>query len=247
MGVTWPMFHVWILDQTDEVTGDARVRRAMRLCTDRQALVDGLWGGKGHLPVAHQFEEYGEPFYMPDLTLIKYDPSKAKKLLAAAGYNGQPIVAQFTKSYYLYGDLAAQVIQQQWKKCGLNLELQQIEKYDYQKLDIRAWSNPMYYPDPMGAMDTHWSKNSWTYSRNLWAPSHSERSKTYETARYGTSAADRKAAYRKLLDLAEEESGWILLYEPYEVYGMREGISFEIPVAMRPYVLPLRAGQITLN
>jgi peptide/nickel transport system substrate-binding protein len=247
MGVTWPMFHVWIIDQTDEVTGDARVRKAMRLCTDRQALVDGLWGGKGHLPVAHQFEEYGEPFYMPDLKLIKYDPAKAKRLLAAAGYTGEPIVAQFTKSYYLYGDLAAQVIQQQWKKCGLNLELQQIEKYDYKKLDIRAWSNPMYYPDPMGAMDTHWSKNSWTYSRNLWAPSHPKWNETYETARYGASVADRKAAYRKLLDLAEEESGWILLYEPYEVYGMREGISFEIPVAMRPYVLPLRAGQIAVN
>ncbi len=244
MGVTWPMFHVWIINQTDEVTGDPRVRKAMRLCTDREALVEGLWAGKGHVPMAHQFEEYGSPYYIPNLKLIEHNPEEAKRLLKDAGYKGEPIVAQFTKSYYLYGDLAAQVIQQQWKECGLNLELQQIEKYDYKELDIRAWSNPMYYPDPMGAMDTHWSRNSWTYSRKLWAPSHKEWEATYETARYGQSIEERKKAYRKLLDLAEEESGWILLYEPYEVYGMKAGISFDIPVAMRPYVLPLRAGQI---
>ena len=245
LGVTWPMFHVWIIDQTDEVTGDARVRQAMRLCTDRQALVDGLWGGRGHLPLAHQFEEYGEPYYMPGLDLVRYDPEAARRLLAEAGYDGAPIVAQFTENYYLYGDLAAQVIQQQWAECGLNLELDQIESYDYEVLDIRAWSNPMYYPDPMGAMDTHWSTNSWTYSRDLWRPSHPDWDATYEQARFATDVDARRDAYRRLLDLAEEESGWILLYEPHEVYGVRDDIAFELPRAHRPYVLPLRAGQIT--
>ncbi len=247
MGVTWPMFHVWIIRQTTPPTDDARVRKAMRLCTDRQALVDGLWGGKGHVPTAHQFEEYGAPFYMPDLALVRHDPEEARRLLAEAGYDGEPIVAQFTESYYLYGDLAAQVIQQQWAECGLNLVLDQIESYDYDKLDIRAWSNPMYYPDPMGAMDTHWSTNSWTYSRDLWKPSHPEWAATYEQARYGVDVEARKTAYRKLLELAEEESGWILLYEPHEVYGMRADIAFEPPKAHRPYVLPLRAGQIAFG
>ncbi|ARE39208.1 Dipeptide-binding ABC transporter, periplasmic substrate-binding component [Rhodovulum sp. P5] len=45
MGVTWPMFHVYVIAMNKAPTDDARVRQAMRLCTDRQALVDGLWGG----------------------------------------------------------------------------------------------------------------------------------------------------------------------------------------------------------
>jgi len=215
MGVTWPMFHVWIIAQNTAPTDDPRVRKALRLCTDRQQLVDGLWGGKAHLPLAHQFEEYGEPLYMDDLELITYDPEEAKRLLAEAGYDGEPMIAQFPRSYYLYGDLAAQVIQQQWAACGINLQLEEVDSMDYERLNFRAWSNPMYYPDPMGAMDTHWSAKSWTVDRNLWTPTHPEWNETYEAARFATDPAERKAAYRHLLDLAEAESGWILLYEPH--------------------------------
>ena len=136
------------------------MRLALRLCTDRQALVDGLWGGKAHLPLAHQFDEYGEPYFIDGLELIRFDPEEGKRLLAEAGYNGEPILAQFPRSYYLYGDLAAQVIQQQWAKCGVKLELQEVDSINYDEMNVRAWSNPMYYPDPLGAMDTHWSEQS---------------------------------------------------------------------------------------
>lgn len=246
-GVTWPMFHVWVVSQTKAPTNNLKVRQAMRLCTDSQAMVDGIWGGLAHKPKAHQFEEYGAPYYMPELDYQKYNVAEAKKLLAEAGYKGEPIVAQFTQSYYLYGDLAAQVIQQQWKECGLNLQLEQIEQYDYKRLNIRAWSNPMYYPDPMGAMDVHWSENS-NYARTgMWKPSHPEWAATFETARFGSDVETRKNAYRKLLELDQQEAGWILLYEPHEIFGYRKGVEFKVPVAYRPYVMPLRAGQVTVS
>lgn len=247
MGVTWPMFHVWILHMSNPPTDNVLVRKAMKLCMDNQALVDGLWGGKAKVPHALQFEEYGAPYYMPELDLIKHDPEEAKRLLTEAGYKGEPIVAQFTKSYYLYGDLAAQVIQQQFKDCGINLELQQVEKYDDTKFNVRAWSNPMYYPDPMGVMDTHWATSSWVYEDKLWQPQSPEWLPTYEAVRYGETVEARQQAYRKLLDLAEAESGWILLYQPHELYGMREDIAFAVPPNDRPYVLPLRAGQVKFD
>ena len=247
MGVTWAMFHVWIIHQNNKPTDDPRVRLALRLCTDRQALVDGLWDGKAHVPLAHQFDEYGEPYFIDDLELIRFDPEEGKRLLAEAGYNGEPILAQFPRSYYLYGDLAAQVIQQQWAKCGVKLELQEVDSINYDEMNVRAWSNPMYYPDPLGAMDTHWSEQSWVAKRGVWTPSHPEWEATYEKVRYSTDVNERKASYRKLLELAELESGWILLYEPHELYAMREGLSFDIPIAHRPYVLPLRAGEVTIG
>ena len=247
LGVTWPMFHIWVVNQIAEPADDARVRQAMRLCTDNQALVDGLWGGLAHVPKAHQFEEYGEPYYMADIDYSGRDVEKARQLLAEAGYDNEPIVAQFTQNYYLYGNLAAQVIQQQWQECGINLQLQQVETLDYEKANIIAWSNPMYYPDPMGAMDVHWSANSSYARRGTWKPSHPEWEATFDAARFGADVETRKAAYRKLLELDQLEAGWILLYEPHEIYAMREDISFEIPVAYRPYVLPLHAGQITIG
>lgn len=244
MGVTWPMFHVWVINQTAGATADLRVRQAMRLCTDSQGLVDGLWDGKAHLPRAHQFEEYGAPFYMDDIDYSGRDVERAKELLADAGYNGEAITAEFTANYYLYGDLAAQVIQQQWLECGLNLQLKQVESVDYANANIVPWSNPMYYPDPMGAMDVHWSENSSYARRGTWAPSHPEWAETFEASRFSEDDDARRDAYRKLLEIEQDEAGWILLYEPHEIYAMREGISFEIPVAYRPYVLPLHAGQV---
>jgi peptide/nickel transport system substrate-binding protein len=245
LGVTWPLFHVWVIQMNSGPTQDPLVRQAMRLCTDRQALVDGLWSGLGKVPNAFQFEEYGEPFYQPDVEHIRYDPEEARARLAQSDYNGEPIIAQFTQSYYLYGDLAAQVIQQQWAECGLNLQLQQIEQYDNDVLHIRAWSNPMYYPDPMGAMDASWSEYSTITRLGLWDPQHPEWDEVYDAARFGTDQDARIEAYRRLMELTDEESGWIVLYQPHELYGMRNGLSFEIPQALRAYTLPFRAGEVS--
>lgn len=247
MGVTWPMFHVWVINMNAPGTDNPLVRRAMRLCTDREALNQGLWGGKGKAPNAHQFAEYGEPLYMSDLEIIKYDPELAKELLKQADYQGEPVEAQFQSSYYLYGDLAAQVIQQQWAECGIKLDLKVVERYDYKNLNFRAWSNPMYYPDPMGAMDTHWSTESWVTTRELWDPQNEDWFKYYELARYSTDIDERQAAYKKLLEIGEEESGWLAMYQPYELYAMKEGLEFDIPPGLRPYTLPLRAGQVKFN
>ena len=60
MGVQWPMFHVYVIAMNNKPTDNPLVRKAMRLCTDRQALVDGLWEGKAGVPKAHQFAAYGE-------------------------------------------------------------------------------------------------------------------------------------------------------------------------------------------
>jgi len=245
-GAVPPLLHVWVINMSVGATQDPLVRKAMRYCTDHQALVDGLWAGKAKVPTTLQYPEVAD-FYWPDLQLERYDPVEARRLLAEAGYKGEPVIAQFTKSYYLYGDLAAQVIQQQWKECGINLELQQIEKYDYSVANFRAWSNPLYYPDPMGVMDTHWSKASSMYQEKLWQPQSPEWDTTYEVARFSTDPEARKSAYRKLLELSDAESGWIQLYQPYELYAMRDGLSFSIPPNDRPYVLPLRAGEAILG
>lgn len=247
MGVTFPIFHVWVIHMNNGPTTDQRVRQAMNLCTDTEALNEGLWGGLGKTPRAHQFSEYGEPLYMPDLELIEYNPEKARALLAEAGYDNEPIIAQFTQSYYLYGDLAAQVIQQQWAECGLNLVLQQVEQTDYETAQIVSWSNPLFYPDPMGTLDGSWAKSSWTAQEGLWDPQSPDWAETYDKVRFGTDTEERRVALRHLLELVNQEAGWIILYQPHELYGMRDTLSFEVPTALRAYTLPFRAGQVTLT
>lgn len=251
VGASLPIFHIWVINMSHPQMASPDLRRALNLAIDRDALVKGLWGGRGGAPRAHQFASYGEPLFMPDLSFYRYDPARARELLKKAGYNGQPIEITFFPEYYLYGDLGAQAIADMWKKVGINVRLNQTEPFfgtaDHAKVMMRPWSNPLYYPDPMGVFDTHWSSTSWVTARGLWKPAHPDWTATYEKARFATEPTERRNAYRRLLEIADEESGWVMLYQPYESFAMREDIEWRIPVAQRPYELTFRAGQISIK
>lgn len=251
VGAAMPIFHIWVINMSHPQMANPDLRRALNLAIDREALVKALWSGRGKAPRAHQFAEYGEPLYMPDLNHYRHDPEEARRLLKKANYAGQPIEITFFPEYYLYGDLGAQAIADMWKKVGINVKLNQTEPFfgsaDHTKVMMRPWSNPLYYGDPMGVFDTHWSEKSWVSSRGLWKPTHPEWKAHYEKARFATDNRERRAAYRRLLDIAEQESGWIMLYQPYESFAMREDIEWRIPTAQRPYELTFRAGQISFR
>lgn len=251
VGVTWPMFHVYVVSMTHPATKDLRLRRALSLAIDRSLLVKSLWQGRGVAPTAHQFANYGPPYYQPDLRLIRYDPEAARRLIKESGYDGTPILLSYMATYYTYGDLAAQAVAAMWKAVGLNVKLQAVEGFNQTgaELMVRPWSNPMYYRDPMGAMDTHWSPRSWTVQRKWFTPEASPRWQAlYETARFATNPQERAAAYRELMRVGEEElAGWILLYQPYESFAMRSDIQWQVPAGLRPYALAFRAGQIAIR
>jgi peptide/nickel transport system substrate-binding protein len=63
---------------------DVRVRRAMTMAIDRNAIVAGLLDGNGQ--VASQPATPATYGYNPDLKPLPYDPDAAKRLLAEAGY-----------------------------------------------------------------------------------------------------------------------------------------------------------------
>jgi peptide/nickel transport system substrate-binding protein len=249
IGVVWPMFHVYAVSMTHPVTRNKKLRQAMNLSIDRELLVKGLWQGKGLVPRAHQFKEYGPPLYMPDLVTVKYDLEQARRLVKESGYDGTPVLLTFLPHYYTYGSLAAQAIAEMWQKAGINVELKTVDSYpsDMKDIMIRIWSNPMYYPDPMGAFDTHWSNAGWPYRRNFFKPEDPRWNGLYEKARFSTDPEERKQAYAELLRIGQDESGYILLYQPYESFAMRSNVEWKVPTNMRPYVLTFRAGQVDVT
>jgi len=251
IGAPLPVFHIWVLNMSHPVMANPEFRKALTLAVDRDALVKGLWNGRGLAPKAHQFKEYGEPLFMPELDHYRYDPKAAQALLKKAGYKNEQVTITFFPEYYLYGNYAAVAVADMWKKLGINVKIQQSEpafsNADHTKVMIQPWSNPLYYPDPMGVFDTHWSADSWVTKKGLWKPDLPEWKATYEKARFSTDAAERQAAYRKLLEMSQALSGWIVLYQPYESFAMNENIDWRIPTAQRPYELTFRAGQISFK
>jgi peptide/nickel transport system substrate-binding protein len=109
---------------------DVRVRRAMLMAIDFQAINKSLYGGKGRiLTYPYGFQKGYEALYVdfkdPDFPesareLYSYSPEKAKQILKEAGYpNGFKTTALVTSdevdSYSVYKDM--------WSKIGVELAL----------------------------------------------------------------------------------------------------------------------------
>ena len=122
-----------------EALKDARVRKALALATNRDAMVTVLNGGDFITPL-NGYVPYGFPGLNGDFRTerndyLAYNPEESKRLLEEAGYNeSNPLQLTYLySSSQLHGDVA-QMLQQQWAAVGVDLKLQAVEMgvfYDY--------------------------------------------------------------------------------------------------------------------
>jgi peptide/nickel transport system substrate-binding protein len=109
---------------------DIRVRRAMNLAVNKKEIIDKFFGGNAELhtyPFPPSFKEVYTPLdKLPPSAreLFTYNPEKAKKLLAEAGYpNGFSFKAQLSNATQDGMDLGAMVVSY-LAKIGVKLELE---------------------------------------------------------------------------------------------------------------------------
>ncbi|MDI3307407.1 MAG: ABC transporter substrate-binding protein [Acetobacteraceae bacterium] len=97
---------------------DVRVRRALSLAIDRQAIVDRVM--EGAATPAGQFLPEGIYSHVPDLPAPRPDPEAAKRLLAEAGYpNGFRIQLNTPNDRYINDARIAQAVGQMWTRIGV--------------------------------------------------------------------------------------------------------------------------------
>ena len=108
---------------------DVRVRQALNYAIDKESLVKNVLSGLGR--VQGGLFPKGTPGFV-DLPGFKYDPAKAKQLLADAGYpNGFTASFMATKGIYLKDFELAQAMQQMWKAVGVTINLDVVENAKY--------------------------------------------------------------------------------------------------------------------
>jgi ABC-type transport system substrate-binding protein len=110
----------WIAVNFGGKFSDLRVRQALAYASDRKALAD--FAGTGS--PAYQWVTTDSPLYDKTLgEVYSYNPTKAKELLAAAGYaNGFSFTLWHTDRPYT--NQSAQIMQAQWAKVGFNATIQ---------------------------------------------------------------------------------------------------------------------------
>lgn len=220
--------NVLVINANHPLLKDKRVRQALSLAIDRKALIKALWGGRTYTPNGHQMADFGD-MYNPDRKPPQYDPEKAKKLLKEAGYKGDEIVLRTMSSYYVNALSASQIIQQMWKKVGVNMKLEIVENFTQTRTPdvmIYPWSNSYRLPDPMGGIWPLWGDASAIQKRYKYWTAPEEFNRLGNVVESTIDPKVRYDAFQKLLDIFEDEMPAILLYNPFETYAMKREIDW---------------------
>lgn len=115
-----------------EPFNDIRVRKAMSMAVDRKSMVKAIYGG-GEIssPVNPSLGDWALPLEERE-KLLPYDPEKAKKLLAEAGYpNGFDTKMIVTNGYGEQLVRVAQWVAEDLRKIGINAEIEIVEYATY--------------------------------------------------------------------------------------------------------------------
>ncbi|HEX3347523.1 MAG TPA: ABC transporter substrate-binding protein [Acetobacteraceae bacterium] len=104
---------------------DQRVREALSIAINRPAIVERVMEGLA-IP-SRQFLPPGSFSYVPDLKLPAYDPTRAKALLAEAGFpNGFRITLHGPNDRYINDSRIIQAVGQMWTRVGVQTSVESL-------------------------------------------------------------------------------------------------------------------------
>lgn len=240
------------LNQKNPILAKPEVREAMKYLVDYQAIADTL--------LRHQAEV--QQYFLPQGFLgalkdtpYKLDVTKAKELLAKAGYpDGFTVTIDARSVPRTMG--TAQAIQQTMAQAGVKLEIipgdskQTLTKYRARRHDIYLADWGVDYPDPNTNADTFAANDdnsddakakplTW---RNSWDPG--PLTAQTRSAVLEKDSGKRAAMYEDIQKGVTRNGPFILLFQQTEVWAARKNVSgFVIGPAAEMNLL----GQVTKN
>ncbi len=210
------------------VLADGRIRRALSLAVDRQAIVASLWAGRTIVPNGFQSAAFGDLF-IADFPQPRFDPVAARALLREAGYGGQAIPYRVMSNYYPLEVQTAQVLVEMWASVGLNVRLTMVEGLSQaRRTPIHAlWneSTLMFFPDPLSmALRTH-GPNGMFQRITTWK--NGEFNDIAGQLAVVPDAAERRRLHRRALEIVDvDDPPCLVLHDNAVLYGMRRDLAW---------------------
>jgi peptide/nickel transport system substrate-binding protein len=213
--------HVWYLgiNNTKKPLDDKRVRQALNYAVNKDAIVKDVLKGTGAVSRGPVLP--GTWGADPNLPAYAYDPAKAKKLLAEAGYpNGFSTTMWVPESGSgMQSPVAmAVVMQSNLRAVGVNVTLQTMEwgayiaKLRTKEQDLFALSWAAGSEDPDMVMYPLFHSSQWTPNGPNRAMYKNEKfDALLAEARHVTDQAKRAALYREAQRILVEDAPWVFV------------------------------------
>jgi peptide/nickel transport system substrate-binding protein len=213
---------------------DPRVRKALSLAINREAIVKKLLLGLG--TPASQLLPKSFAGSSQNLTVDPYDPDAAKKLLAEAGYpDGFEMTFHCTNGRYPADVEIGQALAQMWSRIGVKVEVEALARtIFFPKATNFEFS---IYTAQYGSTTNRGLAISMLHSRdkekglgsgNRSRYSNLEVDKYLDAGAQETDAAKANAAFSKAIEIAISEHGLIPLFNPGFAVATSKGMSARI-------------------
>jgi peptide/nickel transport system substrate-binding protein len=205
---------------------DLRVRQALNHATDVDAIIKTVLEGNGRRtegPLTPNM--FG---YDPGVKGYPYDPVKARRLLAEAGYpDGLEITLDSPEGRYQGDKEVAEALAGQWQKAGFRPTVQVAEwgvyfkKYlarQFADAYLLGLGGPMQDGDELYNLVS--SKGRGLYYRN-------ERvDQLFDAGRSTMDPAKRKRIYSDLAKAMIEDATWVFLMQQVDIYALRDRVEW---------------------
>lgn len=214
---------------------DVRVRKAVQMSIDRQAILDALYGGRGQ--VEQGIFPHGLIGFNPDQEEIKYDPEAAKALLAEAGYADgfdMEIAADSSASDTM--TMALEIVSDQLAEVGINAEIKNYDESTW--LETRksgelgsfmsTWSAD--YNDPDNFIYTFFGNEEKTKIRSINYPD-TEVMERVAKARTIVNEDERLAEYKALEEkIVHEDAAWVPMFSRLHLFEVSKRVQGFAPM-----------------
>ena len=214
---------------------DWKVRKALSLAINRQAIVDRVFNGAAF--IATQFLPEGFYGYNDTLMPEPYDPALAKQLLAEAGFpDGFKVALHGATGGYLNDAKVAETITQFWTQVGVKTDLRLMPKQIYYSkhtkpmnysLGIRSHSIASGEPSVQLKVQVH--TNPVPESRFRSWPSGSSNPRTdalIEEALVTVDSAKREKLFAEAIGIAVRDVAIAPIYFGTNTWATRKGLKY---------------------
>ncbi len=198
---------------------DARVRQAMNLAIDKQAILERLLMGRGTV-LQGQMLTSNTFGFNPDVKAFPYDPEKAKKLLAEAGYPKGFKTAITTRSGKYLADVEiCNVCAAMFAEIGVETAVNVVEQGVFSKMTTAMDMGPMHMVGWYSLGDADFATVWFTEGgkRAFWK--NDEFEKLFVDARSTVDDKARLAAYHRMTQIMHDEAPAVYLFGLPTIYG----------------------------
>jgi peptide/nickel transport system substrate-binding protein len=228
-----PRFQVIIGDTTNDVTlsmnnskkpySDKRVRLAVTHAINKDEVLKGAMFGYGR--VLGSNVDPTNPFFVDLAKRVPYDPDKAKKLLAEAGYpNGFETTFKVAPQYY-YTVRSAEVITSQFAKVGIRAKIQQVEwgQWLSQVFCLAPCQNPDYDMSIIGHAEA-WDIANFANPKYYFRWDSPEFQKLFTESQATVDEKKRRELYVRMQHMLADEAPAVWLYMHPRLVATKKGL-----------------------